>query len=542
MHEPDLLVDVTVILLAAITAAALFQRLKVSVVLGYLLAGVVVGPGALGLVARNETIDLLAELGVVFLLFSVGLELPLQRLRTLRNQMLGLGLAQVVATIVVILALLWLAGFNPAEAFVLAAALALSSTALVLRMLSESREIATRVGRNALAVLLTQDVVVAVLLVAVGILGQTSDVGWEGLALIAGRVALALVLFLFLAPRLTQFLFSRVAALALPEIFTALTLLIVILFAWVSEAVGLSMGLGAFIAGMLLAETSYRHQVAADILPFRVLLLGLFFLSVGMSLDLSYAFAEADKVLGLAIGLLAIKGVILFVIASSARQMPGEALRLSLLLAQGGEFSFVLIGVGAGHGLVGAENAQLFIVAVAISMIATPLLAKAGRTLQRRIDHPRAALPESEGENKETPEDHVVIAGFGRLGRTLAGNLTQDNLPYIAVDISGQEVDLARREGFRVYFGDATRPEVLEALHLGAARAVAICISDPEHTSQLVALIHYIFPEMPILARAYDERHAAELRALGATDVITELSATGRQFARKLGAGTTRDD
>jgi CPA2 family monovalent cation:H+ antiporter-2 len=533
MEGASHLLDVLVILAAAVGAAALSRFLRTSVVLGYLFAGTVIGPHALGLVAHNETFELLAELGVVFLLFTVGLELPLQRLRTLRNQMAVSGLSQILLTSALLALVLWLLGLGPSQSVIVAAAISLSSTALVLRLLSESREVSSRVGRASVAVLLTQDLAVAFILVLINLLGQSQSADWLELAWPTLQMLAAMAVFAVAGRYVLAWLYRYIAAIGSPEVFTTFTLMIVIGSALFSGYIGLGMGLGAFLAGMLLADTRYRHQVAADILPFRMLLLGLFFLSVGMALDPGHAAAQPWLTAGVTFGILLAKGVILLLVAASARLTLPEALRFSLLLSQAGEFSFVILAAGLAVGMVEPAVAQTCGIAVALSMCLTPLLAAAGRALQRFLEM-RGIGSKRREEGLSEIQDHIVIAGFGRLGRSLARDLREQGVPFIAVDANSRRVEAAAKEGFPIVFGDATRPEMLEALQLHRARAISVCIDDPGATLNLVALIHYIFPGMLVIARAYDEAHAEELRLAGAGEVILELSPTSRQFASHI--------
>ena len=407
------LLDVLVILAAAISAAAVSRLLRTSVVLGYLVAGTVIGPHALGLLGHSEVIDLLAELGVVFLLFTVGLELPLQRLKTLRSQMAVSGLSQILVTAGLIAVLLWIWGIGGTQAVIVGAAISLSSTALVLRLLSESKEVSSRLGRTAVAVLLAQDLAVALILVLISLLQQTSGVDWLQLGLHTGTMLLAMAAFIIIGRYLLSRLFHYIAAIGSPEVFTAFTLLVVIGSALFSAFVELGMGLGAFVAGMLLADTKYRHQIAADILPFRMLLLGLFFLSVGMALDPGRVLADPLFTLATTFGILALKATVLVIIALGARLTLGETLRFSLLLSQAGEFSFVILAAGFAVGAVSAEIAQACGIAVAITMLLTPLLAAGGRRLQRWVEQRRFSGP-AESAAGDDITGHIWAATWQR--------------------------------------------------------------------------------------------------------------------------------
>ena len=534
MVEAGYLQDVVVVLLAAVLFTLLFQRLGLGMVLGYLVGGAVIGPSALGLISQEETLHGLAEFGVVFLLFTVGLELPFERIKLLFGRIFALGAAQVLLTAVTIAAVASLAGAGLAAAAVIGAGLALSSTAIVLRMLSERGALTSQFGRTVFGVLLVQDLAVGPLLVWVVALGQ-GELGLPvALAIALLKMALAVLAILGLGRIFLHHVFAQVAAVREAEVFAALTLFIVLLAGWLTHLAGLSLAFGAFLAGMLLAGTPYRHQVAAEIQPFRALLLGLYFMTVGMSLDPALLLVRGWAVLLIAGGLLLVKGLLLAGLGRLFGLPGAQALNLGVLLSQGGEFAFVLFGAAVAVGVLSPGPGQLLIVAVALTMMATPLLAPLGRRLERRVERARVVTAEQIPEALAALDGHVVIAGFGRVGAAVAAQFEAAGLAFVAVDMDPHRVALAQARGRPVYYGDATRPEILEAVNVESARAVVVAVDNPRAALQTVALLRYIFPELKVYARARDEDYARELEQAGAHVVIPELLATGIKLAGSI--------
>lgn len=534
MPEQDYVVQALIILAAAVVAVPLVQRLGFSPVIGYLVAGFAIGPSGLSLVADTPATHLLAELGVVFLLFAVGLDLPLERIRLLRTAVFGLGGAQVLLTTLTIGSIVVLLGEGFGAAFAIGGALAMSSTGVVLRLLSERHMVATRFGRATLGVLLMQDLAVGPFLIAILALGQgpSSIAAALGLAGIKAVVAIAGVLGL--GRYLLPMLFWPVARSRNPDIFVALVILVVLAAGLATQLAALSMGFGALLAGMLLAETRYRHQIEAEIGPFRGLLLGLFFMTVGMSTDLNLLGREAIAVAVLVGALVAGKALLLAGLAAAIMLPAGQAVHLGLLLSQGSEFAFVLLGAAAGTGLVPRADAQLLALVVAVTMVATPGLAEIGRFLSRRIERRAAPGIEHLSPDDEDLRDHVVIAGFGRVGSAIAQRLTARGRRYVGVDHDPARVVEAARRGLPVFYGDASRVEVMEALRIDRARAVIIALDNRRAAIQLAATIRYIFPGLPVYARAYDEAHAEELRRTGAAAAVPEPVAIGERLAASL--------
>jgi CPA2 family monovalent cation:H+ antiporter-2 len=527
-------VDTLVILTAAVVGASLAERLKAGPIVGYLAAGLLIGPAILNLVGDVKAPQALAELGIVFLLFTVGLELPMERLRQLPRAMFVLGGAQVLVTTALLAGICLLLGLDFAGSVAIGAALSLSSTAIVLRLLSERRELHGRFGRGALGILMTQDLAVGPLLVLIPALRGTPLEMVQAVGLSVIKAAVVTMLILGIGRIVLRPVMNTVAAAHSSEIFAALTLLIVLAAAAMTHTAGLSLAFGALLAGMLLADTAYRHQVAAEIQPFRGLLLGLFFMTVGMLLDTELLPRHGLEILLMLAGLLLLKGVVICLLCWRLFMAPSGSVRLGLLLAQGGEFAFVLFALAGRENMLSPLLQQELTIVVVLSMMLTPLLALAGERLApriaRRTEVPEEALPHV----PQGIENHVIIAGYGRIGAAVADRMTKAGIPWVASDSDPNNVNRARRAGKPVYYGDASRIEVMEALGLADAKAMVIAINDAEIAVQLVALVHYVLPETLILSRAFDEEHAKELREAGATLTVPEPSSIGDTMADSL--------
>jgi len=527
-------IDTLVILTAAVVGASLAERLKLGSIIGYLAAGLIIGPAFLNLIRDVHAPQALAELGIVFLLFTVGLELPVARLRQLPRAMFVLGGLQMLVTTALLAGLCILLGLGAPTSIALGAALSLSSTAIVLRLLAERRELHSRLGRGGLGILMTQDLAVGPLLVLIPALRGTPLQMAEAIGLSVIKAVVVTILILGIGRIVLRPLMNAVAATHSSEIFAALTLLIVLAAGAVTQTAGLSMAFGALLAGMLLADTAYRHQVAAEIEPFRGLLLGLFFMTVGMLLDTDVLPRHGLEILLMLAGLLAIKGVVIFVLAWRLFMPPAGSLRLGLLLAQGGEFAFVLFALAGREKLLAPVLQQELTIVVVLSMMATPLLALAGRRLAPRIARRTEVSPDSLPSLPEGIHNHVIIAGYGRIGAAVAERLARSGIPWVATDSDPNNVNRARRAGLPVYYGDAGRIEVMEALGLADAKAMVIAINDAEKAIQLVALVHYVLPETLILSRAFDDAHAADLQAAGASLTVPEPTSIGDTMAESL--------
>lgn len=522
MHEPSLLSDLLLLLLAPVIIVPLFQRLRTSPIVGYLVAGIVIGPDALGLIAETPTIDALAELGVAFLLFAIGLELSLQRLRLMRRLVFGLGGSQVLLTGAAIGLVAWLLGASGAAAIVIGGALALSSTAFVLQLLVERGEQVDRFGRTAFAILLFQDLAVVPLLVLVPLLGADPEQLLPAIGLAALKAGLVLGLVLVAGRLVLRPIFRVVAATRSAELFVSATLLVVLGLGWLMTQAGLSMPLGAFLAGLLLSETEYRHQVEADIRPFRGLLLGLFFITVGLGMDLGVVLARLPDVALVLLGLITGKALLITALCLAFRLPIGDALRVGLLLAEGGEFAFVLMEAAMREGVLPDPTAQVLMASVALSLIATPFLAELGSQLARRIRRRAEGDLGTLRSEAEELSDHVIIAGFGRVGQTIAKLLAGAKVPYVGLDLDPIRVARCRDEGLPAFYADASRMEVLAAAGAGRARAAVITIDQPGAVDRAVAALHQHFPELRLFVRGRDLRHRRALEERGATAVVPE--------------------
>ena len=534
--------DVLLVLLAAVAVVPLFRRLRASAVLGYLAAGALIGPYGFRLLHDVEAAARLGELGVVFLLFSIGLSLSVERLASLRRYALGLGIAQVLATTVALSGLLRALGVESAAALVLGGGLALSSTAVVLQVLVERRELSTPRGRIALAVLLLQDVAVVPLLTLVPLLrgGEVSVLPALGTALL--RAALVLVVILVIGRLALRPLLRAVARDGTPELFTGIVLLLVLGVGWLTQQAGLSMALGAFLAGVLVAETEYRPQVEGDVQPFRGILLALFFMSVGMSVDVGLLWTRAPLLVGLTAALLLVKAGILIALARGFGFRLATAAALGLMLAQGGEFGFVLFALAGQAGVLDADTAQLAVLVVGLSMAATPLLLAASRRVAHRLEQgdEAAALAEQAGEL----QGHVIVAGFGRVGHTVALLLESRGTSYLALDLDAERVTNARRSRLAVYFGDASRAEVLKAAGIQRAQAVVVTVDEPAAANLTVQVARRLAPEVPVLARGRDLAQAQALGEAGATAAIPEIVEGSLQLGAAVlrQVGASRDE
>lgn len=533
-HYTGIFIDTLIILTAAVIGASLADRLRFGSIIGYLAAGLLIGPAALNLIRDVQAPQALAELGIVFLLFTVGLELPVERLRQLPKTMFALGGLQMAITTTLLAGGLLLLGLSGPAAFALGAALSLSSTAIALRLVAERRELHTRLGRGALGILMTQDLAVGPLLVLIPALQGTPLEMVEAIGLSLLKGAAVTMLILGIGRFALRPLLNTVAVSHSSEIFAALTLLIVLAASAVTHLAGLSLAFGALLAGMLLANTAYRHQVAAEIEPFRGLLLGLFFMTVGMLLDTDLLPQHGLTVLALLAGMVVIKGTVVFILAWRLFLPLAGAFRLALLLFQGGEFAFVLFALAGREKLVSPLLQQELTIVVVLSMIATPFLAMLGRRLAPEIARRTEVQDDSLPELSTDIRGHVIIAGYGRIGRAVAARLDEAGIPWVASDSDPANVNRARRQLRPVYYGDVGRIEVIEALGLADAKALVIAINDAEKAIQLVALAHYVLPEMLILTRAYDEEHAKELREAGAHMTVPEPSSIGDTMANTL--------
>lgn len=522
-----MLATLSLFLAAAVLFVPLFKRLGLGAVLGYLAAGVAIGPGGFGLIGDVDAVMHVSELGVVLLLFVIGLELQPTRLWRLRRSVFGTGGLQVLLSTLALGAAALGLGLPPVVALVVGFGLAMSSTALVLQMLAERKELPDQHGRAAFAILLFQDLSVIPFLALVPLLAARPDAGgadWTQAgfaiaallgAVIGGRYALRPVLRLL-------------AAAESPEVFTAAALLLVVGAALLMQSVGLSMSLGAFLAGVLLADSEYRHELQADIEPFKGLLLGLFFIAVGMAADLGLALDQPLRLLGLVLGLLLIKALVLYAVGRIDGLNADAARRLAFAASQGGEFAFVLFGVAAGAGILDAQTQALLIVTVTVSMMLTPPL----YALQSRWNGVEPAPPYDEISTAETP---VVIAGFGPFGQIIGRVLQVRGIPFTVLERDWQQVDFVRQFGNPVFYSDATRLEVLRAAHVGGARLFVISVAQPEEVSlEIARTVRRHFPQVRVYAVARTRMHALQLMDVGVHRVVRRAYFSSLHMTREL--------
>ena len=545
MDEQHLLRTTLAILAAAIIVVPLFRRLRVTPVLGYLFAGVVIGPHALGLVQDVDAVETLAEFGVVFLLFAIGLELSLDRLLAMRLHVFGMGTLQVVITGGLLFALGRLAGLGGVEAFVLSGALALSSTAVVLRMLEEQGASRTQAGRMALAVLLLQDLAVVPLLTVVPLLGREGGALLPSLGVAAAKALAAMLLIVVTGRMLLRPLLRTVAAARTPELFTGITLFLALGVSWLTGRAGLSMALGAFLAGLLISETEYRHQVEGDIEPFRGLLLALFFMTIGMEIDVRLLAQNAPMVVGGVLVLIAVRASVVAGLARAFGLAPGTAVFLGLSLAQAGEFAFVLVTLAMAGGALPAPLGGVALLAVALSIALTPLLMRLGHAASRRMRRQAAGDPMAElaGEARDLRR-HVLILGLGRAGRTVVRVLEAHGTEFVGLDLDPDTVAADRARGMPVFYGDGTRAEVLRAAGLGRAAGVIVTLDDADSATRAVRAVRAEDEHIPIMVRARDTGQCGPLAVAGATGVIPELMEGSLQLGGRLllALGEPRDE
>ena len=507
----------------------LAQSMRLGAVPGFLLAGVLVGPYALGLIDNVSEISHFSEIGVVLLLFVIGIELKPSVLWNIRRLVFGLGLLQVLLTgILISLGVYYLFDIPLKAAVLIGPALALSSTAFVLQLLREQKTFNSTYGRTSVAVLLFQDLAVVPLLALVPLLASTEgDVGQNvGLALLESLIILILVIVTgryFLHP-----LLHRIARSGNPEVFTASALLIVLGTATITEHIGLSMAMGAFLAGLLISDSSYRHQVTAEIRPFRGLLLGLFFMSMGMSLNLNLLVAHPIRAILLVALLIGIKVVVLYPLARLLGVEKRNGLAVTLILAQGGEFALVLFALAFQSGVLPEALFQQLLLLVLLSMLATPALAEMAYRIYKKKD-------EMEGlETQNIVGSPIVIAGFGRVGRRIGQVLQRADKPYVALDSDALVVERERSAGHPVFYGDVRQPELLKAVGAATAKMIIITLNDTHATEELVITLRALYPNAQLYARGHNLQQCKELQQLGAFGVVSENLEASLELARMV--------
>jgi CPA2 family monovalent cation:H+ antiporter-2 len=524
MH--DTLQPVLVLLATAVLVVVLFRHLKQPPLLGYLIVGVAIGPHALAWVRETEQVRELAEIGVVFLMFSIGLEFSLPKLKAMRRTALGLGSAQVVATLLAVMGVALLLGVPWQGALVLGGALAMSSTAILAKLLAERFELNTEHGRQIIGILLFQDIAVVPLLIIIPALAApagdlAASVGWAML-----KAAAVLTLLLFAGQRVMRSWFHIVARGKSSELFVLNVLLVTLGIAYITELAGLSLALGAFVAGVLISETEYRHQVEEDIKPFRDVLLGLFFVTIGMLLDVRVTLQNI-WVAVILVALVAAKTFLIFGIARLFGASNSVALRTGLALGACGEFGFVLLAHANNTRLLSPEILQPVLAAMVLSMLAAPFIIQRSEAIVRRLNANewmmRAMQLHNIAVQSMAASEHVLICGYGRTGQNLARFLEHENTPVIALDIDPERIREAAAAGEHVVFGDAARREVLVAAGLMRAKVLAVTYADTASALRILEHAHALRPDLPVVVRTQDDTDIDKLKAAGAAEVVSEI-------------------
>lgn len=523
--------NVAVYLAAAVLSVALVKRLGFAAVLGYLLAGIAIGPWGLRLIEDVDSARHLSEFGVVLLLFVIGLELQPARLWALRRPVFGMGTAQVILTGCVLAASVWLLGLGIGAAVVIGFGLAMSSTAFVLQMLAEKHELGTAHGRAGFAILLMQDIAVIPLLAAVPLLAQRPELNEAMPLLGVVKVTAAIALLFPLSRFLIRPAFLVVARTEIPELFTALALLIVIGTTLLMEVAGISVTLGAFLAGVLLADSEFRHEIETRLAPFEGLLLGLFFIAVGMSANLGLLESHPFTVACCVTGLMFIKFVCVNVVARSLGKGKSDSLRLAAALCQGGEFAFILFALAREHALLNGAVSDMLMLVVSLSMALTPLVYAISARVARRMETDSTPPPP---EPIRDTDHKVVIAGLGRFGQIVGRILRGLDIPFTALEINPEHIEMARRFGTKAYYGDASNLDLLRSARLENAQVIVIAIDDPDASVRTAALVKQHFPDVLIMARGRDRQHVYRLFDLGVTHVERELLHSSLHLTEQL--------
>ncbi len=539
MSEHSLLVNILIYLVSAVIAVPLFKKIGLGSVLGYLVAGTIIGPWGLALITNIEDILHFSEFGVVLLLFLIGVELEPKRLWEMRHSIIGMGGGQVILTsIILFLIILWL-GLNWSNALIIAMALSLSSTAIALQTLNEKNLLTTQTGNSAFSVLLFQDLAVIPMMAIIPLLGA-GQIGDEGnllssIAQVIGVIALVVVGGHYL----TEPVFRIIARTRMREMFIAFSLLLIIAIALLMDFVGMSMALGSFLAGVLLAESEFRHELEVEIEPFKGLLMGLFFIAIGMSINFGLLIEQPWLIVTFVVMLVLVKLCVLFVIARLFSFQKSQYPLFAIVLSQGGEFAFVLFSLAGNMQIITNQVTELLVVVVALSMAVTPLL----MLINDYFIDPRFAnlSHKSEDEVIDNMNHPVIIAGFGRFGRVVGRLLHANNIPTTILDHEPDMIDKARVYGYKVFYGDARKPTLLSSAGADSAKIMIVCIDDPQVTLDVIDMANKHFPHLIILARAYDMGHAFELLDRGVNlfqrEMLSSAMVLGEKALIELGYG-----
>lgn len=537
-----ILLHVVLLLTIAVITVSLSRRLHFPPILGYIIVGIIVGPNGFGWIQKEENIELLAEFGIVFLLFAIGLEFSFSQMYAMRKQVFGLGTAQVVTTAGVVYLIATLAGLDANTAIVIAGAFALSSTAIVIKQLTEQSEIQSRHGRSAVGILIFQDIMAIPLLILIPTLamsgGDDGALTWAlTMAFIKG--VLVVVIMHLIGKYLLRPLFHEVATAKSQELFTLTVLTVALGAAAFTEEMGLSMTLGAFLAGMMLSETEYRHQIESDIRPFQDILLGLFFVTVGMLISIDILAKHFWVIIAVTLAIFIVKGAILYLISRLFQKEGGVALRIALSLSQVGEFGLVLITLAFTYKLLPEEIGNILLTAAVLSMSIAPFLVKFNGKIAKKLHKSSYSVSHHEIENtiaedNKHIQDHVILCGFGRVGQTVSRFLHNSNKRFIALDMDIKRVHEARAAGESVYYGDAAKETILNAASLSKAKSVIITFSDFHASMKILKTIRSLDPNIPILVRTLDDQHVNELTEAGANEVVPDTFESSIMLASHL--------
>lgn len=535
MEETKFIQDALIFLIAAVIVVPILRQIRLSPVFGYLVAGILIGPSVLNLMKDPNSTHTLAELGVVFLLFTIGLELSLERLWVMRRYILGLGsLQMIITTSLIFIIAIFAFDFENDSALVIGWSLALSSTAFVLRLLVDNHEQTTRFGRLSISILLLQDLAVIPLLVVMPLLADAQGSILKDLGFASLKAALAISVVLLVGRFAFRPLFKVIAGAKSTELFAAMTLLIVLGMGWITSQADLSMALGAFLAGLLLAESEYRHQVEADIKPFRGFLLGLFFMSIGMLLNLELLVKNLELILLLSLGIILLKTAVIFILCLFFKLPSSISLRSGLVLSQGGEFAFIIFSNALVIGFLNNFEGQILLATVITTMAITPFLSFLGRAISQKIEKKSQDTHYKILDETEDLNNHIVIAGFGRVGQTIAKILSENDIPYVALDNDAKIVASCRAKGNPVFYGNATHRDILNALAIERSKAIVITVNKRYASQYILTEMRKAYPNEPIIVRAKDRMHKQILIEAGATAVSLETAETSLQLGHIL--------
>ncbi len=522
LHHSAMFLDMLVLLAAAIVVVAVFKRFNTSAILGYLTAGMILGPAGLALIKNTENLEVLAEFGVVFLLFMIGLEFSVARLKALLRYVVGLGGLQVTLTTAVIAFIVIGFRYAPGPAVIIGGGLALSSTAFVLQLLSERGESDTQHGKIALAVLLFQDLAIVPLLILLTVIADADTSFIASLGIAFGEAAVALGVVYILGRVLLRPLYRMIARANETDLIIATTFLLIFGIGWFLSLYGVSMALGGFLAGLLLSESEFRHQIEADIKLFKGILLGLFFMTVGMTINIQLLVNELSTLLAIVIGILLLKSLMIAILARLFGLETAVALRVGLLLSQGGEFGFVLFLSAGQLGILSPEVIQILLTSIALTMALTPYLAMLGEKISLVLIDKQLNKQQNSNEFVDRLNNHAIIIGFGRVGQTISLLLKETNLPVLALDLDIDRIKHLKGKENHVFYGDAKRVSVLRSMGIERAQCVIITIDETMAAQDIIHAIHHVKPDLKIYVRARDVDHVIRLEESEQVNAVPE--------------------